>query len=123
MPRKIKPTPSSGSTWALSVVEHWCKYSRKTGFQPTGLHRQLLDSLFYPHWYICEVCSGPGVINGAEETDWKECPACDGKGGFFTGTTDEWKEIIFRMMSVYPESVCGNTKDRYLNIYHKYAEH
>lgn len=123
MPRKIKPTPHSEPTWTLSVVEHWCQYARKTGFSPMGPHRQLLDSLFYPYWNTCESCSSSGVVNGIEETAWRTCPACDGKGGFFTGSTYEWEELIFRMMSVCPESVCENTKERYLTIYHKHIEH
>lgn len=121
MPRKIKPNNWSQKTWELSVVEHWCLYSSQTGFQPTGPHRQLLDRLFFPQWQTCEICNGNGIVDGSDEDTWKNCPICFSNGGFYTGTTEQWEKMIFRVMDEYPEYVCGNTKERYLTIYHKYA--
>ncbi len=122
MPRKIKPKSSSESSWSLSVVEHWCLYSRQTGFQPTGEHRPLLDKLFFPYWHTCEICNGKGIVDGTDEDTWKNCPICFSNGGFYTGTVNQMEKMIYTVMDKYPECVCGNTKQSYLNIYNKYRE-
>jgi hypothetical protein len=122
MPRKIKSISSAEPSWSLSVVEHWCLYTRMTGFQPTGAHRQLLDKLFFPYWYTCEICNGIGIVDGPDEDTWKNCSICFSNGGFFTGTTDEWEKLIYKVMDKYPECVCGNTKERYWDIFKHYTD-
>ena len=120
MPRKKDTELGIEPRWELSVVEHWCLYARKTGFQPTGPHRQLLDLLFFPHWNECIVCNGVGVVDGKEPGKWRDCPICHSLGGFYSGSEEEWEELIFMVMSEHPESACGDRKEEYLNIYHKY---
>ncbi len=120
MPRKTEKPAGKQSKWELSVVEHWCLYSRQTGFQPTGPHRKELDELFYRHWNRCRLCRGVGIVDAKEPTDWRNCPICQGMGGFYSGSKEKWREFIFLMMSEYPEYVCGDRKDEYVNIHHRY---
>ena len=120
MPRKQNAEHRKSSCWDLSVVEQWCLYARKTGFQPTGPHRQLLDQLFFRHWNECTICNGVGVVDGKEAHKWKDCPICHSLGGFYSGSQEEWQELIFRVLSEYPDSACGDRKSEYLDIYRKY---
>jgi len=120
MPRKQKTNSGQKSKWELSVVEHWCLYSRRTGFQPTGPHRQLLDGTFFRHWDECSICNGIGILDAEDSNDgkkWKECPSCQGLGGIYTAPEPEWNKMIILMMAEYPEYVCGDKKDEYWSIY------
>ena len=120
MPRKEQIISGQKSKWTLSVVEHWCLYSRRTGFQPTGPHRQLLDGTFFRHWDECSICNGIGILDAEDSNDgkkWKECPSCQGLGGIYTAPEPEWNKMIILMMAEYPEYVCGDKKDEYWSIY------
>jgi len=120
MPRKEQTISGQKSKWTLSVVEHWCLYSRRTGFQPTGPHRRLLDGIFFRHWDKCKTCNGVGILDAEDSNDgkkWKECPSCQGLGGIYTAPEPEWNKMIILMMAEYPEYVCGDRKDEYWSIY------
>ena len=120
MPRKEQTISGQKSKWTLSVVEHWCLYSRRTGFQPTGPHRRLLDGIFFRYWDECSICNGIGILDAEDSNDgkkWKECPSCQGLGGIDTAPEPEWNKIIILMMAEYPEYVSGHKKDEYWSIY------
>mgnify|MGYP003968667871 FL=1 len=104
----------------LSMTENMCVYVLKTGFQPFGRHRHLLDRIFFEYWKYCENCNGIGIIEDGNDGGYQYCQCCGRKGGFYIGDKEEWDRMIYEVLSAYPDSAGGNYKAKYQDIYDKY---